>query len=114
MQKSIIFQVNGFLLAISFFIGRILVFPFMYYSYAKYANVQVGQVPFKIPLICNITCLGLFILQLVWFIAIVRGGVGFIKTFIYRGIYETQRFKRKIKNAGEDVNSTTFSNGKQE
>ena len=83
MKRNIFFKVNGILLAISFCIGRIFVFPFMYHSYAKHSNLYIWQVPFKIPLLCNISCLGLLSLQLVWFIAIVRQVAAFLEKFIW-------------------------------
>ncbi|CAB3995879.1 FAM57A [Paramuricea clavata] len=117
MQKHIIFKVNGFLLAISFFIGRIFVFPFMYYSYAKHSDLYIWQVPFKIPLLCNISCFGLLTVQLVWFITIVRQVVAFMKTFMtsYKDEdsvhHQTRSFSKN--NNSQTLNSTLLSNDKE-
>ncbi|XP_046841574.1 TLC domain-containing protein 3A-like [Xenia sp. Carnegie-2017] len=82
MDNNIIFKLNGFCLAISFLIGRILVFPFMYYKYGQYVGIKIWQVPFKIPLLCNVSCLGLMTLQLIWFTMIVSRAFIILKQHI--------------------------------
>ena len=46
-------------------------------SYAKHSDLYMWQVPF-----CNISCLALLTLQLVWFVAISRRAVIFMKQLI--------------------------------
>lgn len=92
----------------------------MYYSFAKHSGIYVWQVPFKIPLICNITCAGLLTLQFVWFILIVRGVVSFLKTFLSPILLRVQNVLRhraesvsKDNNPQQDINNTMLLNGKK-
>ncbi|XP_028396711.1 protein FAM57A-like [Dendronephthya gigantea] len=119
MQRSRIFKVNGCFLATSFFLGRILIFPYMYHNYANYSKISTWQVPLKIPLLCNISCLGLLTLQLFWFSAILRQGFAFLNISM-RPISsrEEQNTKSGITkrltkdNFGNNVDSNFNSNGK--
>lgn len=116
MESSFIFKVNGLLLALSFFAGRILVFPYMYYSYARHAHLHIWEVPFNIPKLCNITCLGFLMLQLVWFIAILRRGARFLWP-CWQLAYKEENYGTKS-SSGQNtnnpfINSTLFTNGKQ-
>ena len=70
MTRHMFYKVNGVLLVVAYFIGRILIFPFMYWSYSKYSKQPMWQVPFNIPLFCNLCCLGLLSLQMIWFVTI--------------------------------------------
>lgn len=79
MRKSILYVTNGVLLATMFLCCRVLVYPYMYWCYAHYANIPFLHTPFKIPLFCNSFCLLLFSVQLYWFLIIVRGVFRFFK-----------------------------------
>lgn len=79
MRKSILYVTNGVLLATMFLCCRVLVYPYMYWCYARYANIPFLHTPFKIPLFCNSFCLLLFSVQLYWFLIIVRGVLRFFK-----------------------------------
>ncbi|XP_010212815.1 PREDICTED: protein FAM57A [Tinamus guttatus] len=54
MQDTLLHKVNGILLLVTFFLCRILLFPFMYAAYARQVGIPVYLVPFRIPLHCNI------------------------------------------------------------
>ena len=58
---------------VTFFIFRILVFPYLYWRYAIHAGIQFLEVPFKIPLHCNLGCLSVLVLQAYWMWLMIRG-----------------------------------------
>lgn len=80
MRKSILYVTNGVLLATMFLFCRVLVYPYMYWCYAQYANIPFLQTPLKVPLFCNSFCFLLFSVQLYWFLIIVRGVLRFFKS----------------------------------
>lgn len=53
----------------------------MYWAYARQLKLNLWQVPFRIPLLCNLSCLGLLSLQMVWFIAILKQIGRFLTSF---------------------------------
>lgn len=63
----------GLLMIGSFLVSRVLVFPFLYWRYAVYAGLPLGQVPVHIPLKCNLGCLLILVPQLYWLFLMVRG-----------------------------------------
>ena len=67
--------INDFLFISTFFICRILLFPFMYSAYARYKDLLLYQVPLSIPLKCNIACLAILLVQCVWFRLILKAAV---------------------------------------
>ncbi|NWI14129.1 FA57A protein, partial [Crypturellus soui] len=72
MQDTLLHKVNGILLLVTFFLCRILLFPFMYAAYARQVGIPVYLVPFRIPLHCNIANASLMAPQLHWFRLICR------------------------------------------
>ncbi|KAM8797272.1 TLC domain-containing protein 3A [Eudromia elegans] len=72
MQDTLLHKVNGILLLVTFFLCRILLFPFMYVAYARQVGIPVYLVPFRIPLHCNIANASLVAPQLYWFRLICR------------------------------------------
>lgn len=63
----------GLLMIGSFLVSRVLVFPFLYWTYAGYAGLPLAQVPVHIPLKCNLGCLLILVPQLYWLFLMVRG-----------------------------------------
>lgn len=72
MQHTLLHKVNGILILVTFFLCRILLFPFMYAAYARQAGIPLYLVPFRIPLHCNIANASLLAPQLYWFGLICR------------------------------------------
>lgn len=72
MQDTLLHKVNGILILVTFFLCRILLFPFMYAAYARQAGIPLYLVPFRIPLHCNIANASLLAPQLYWFGLICR------------------------------------------
>ncbi|XP_075296241.1 TLC domain-containing protein 3A [Opisthocomus hoazin] len=72
MQDTLLHKVNGILVLVTFFLCRILLFPFMYAAYARQVGIPIYMVPFRIPLHCNIANASLIAPQLYWFRLICR------------------------------------------
>jgi hypothetical protein len=79
LHKSRVYLVNGVLMLVVFFCCRIAIFPFLYHSYANYSGVPVFEVPFSIPLKCNLGCVTLFSMQLYWFWLMVKATIKILK-----------------------------------
>jgi hypothetical protein len=80
MQESLWYVISGLLLMLTFFLCRILVFPFMYWRYGKYTGrLKMWEVPGQIPWFCSVGCGSILLLQLYWFHII------FVKTV--KGLY---------------------------
>uniref|UniRef100_A0A8D0GV12 TLC domain containing 3A n=1 Tax=Sphenodon punctatus TaxID=8508 RepID=A0A8D0GV12_SPHPU len=75
MQDSLLHKVNGILILVTFFLCRILLFPYMYWAYARYAGIPLYQAPFRIPMHCNVSNALLIAPQLYWFVLICRKAV---------------------------------------
>ena len=59
----------------SFFLSRILVFPYLYWRYAHHTGISMRDVPTSIPVKCNLGCLMILLPQLYWFGLMLRGTV---------------------------------------
>ncbi|XP_058139771.1 TLC domain-containing protein 3A isoform X2 [Dasypus novemcinctus] len=66
-QHTLLYKVNGFLTLTTFLFCRILLFPFMYWSYGQQQGLSLFQVPFNIPFYCNVANAFLIAPQLYWF-----------------------------------------------
>ncbi|XP_001370388.1 TLC domain-containing protein 3A [Monodelphis domestica] len=71
-QHTLVYKVNGFLTLGTFFTCRILLFPFMYWSYGRQIGVSFLQSPFHIPFMCNVINAVLIAPQLYWFSLLCR------------------------------------------
>ncbi|XP_037648907.1 ceramide synthase-like [Sebastes umbrosus] len=74
-QHTLLHKVNGVLLLLTFFSCRVLLFPYLYYAYSRYASVPVYAVPLVAPWQCNLGAALLWPLQLYWFTLICRGAL---------------------------------------
>ncbi|XP_040192713.1 TLC domain-containing protein 3A [Rana temporaria] len=72
LQNSFLHKVNGAFVLLTFFICRILLFPFMYNAYGKQYGIPLYKVPFNIPLHCNIINASIMAPQIYWFWLICR------------------------------------------
>ncbi|XP_036691422.1 TLC domain-containing protein 3A isoform X1 [Balaenoptera musculus] len=66
-QHTLLYKVNGILTLTTFFLCRILLFPFMYWSYGQQQGLSLLQVPFHIPFYCNVANAFLIAPQIYWF-----------------------------------------------
>ncbi|XP_013358833.1 PREDICTED: protein FAM57A isoform X2 [Chinchilla lanigera] len=66
-QHTLLYKVNGIITLTSFFCCRILLFPFMYWSYGRHQGLSLLQVPYNIPFFCNVANAFLIAPQLYWF-----------------------------------------------
>lgn len=66
-QHSLLYKVNGILTLTTFFMCRILLFPFMYWSYGRQQGLSLLRVPFHIPFHCNVANAFLIAPQIYWF-----------------------------------------------
>lgn len=71
-QHTLLYKVNGILTLTTFLFCRILLFPFMYWSYAQHKGISLLRVPFNIPLHCNVANAVLISPQLYWFSLLCR------------------------------------------
>lgn len=74
-QNSVLHKVNGVFMLLSFFSCRVLLFPYLYYAYSRYASMPLYRVPLVAPWQCNLGAALLWPLQLYWFSLICRGAL---------------------------------------
>nr|XP_033802449.1 ceramide synthase [Geotrypetes seraphini] len=72
-QHTLLHKVNGLLMLITFFICRILLFPYMYWVYGQRVGLALHQVPFSIPPEYTMGSAVLMAPQIYWFSLICRG-----------------------------------------
>ncbi|KAM4598244.1 ceramide synthase-like [Polymixia lowei] len=72
-QHTLLHKVNGALMLVTFFSCRVLLFPYLYYAYSRYASIPIYKVPLLAPWQCNMGASLLMGLQLYWFCLICRG-----------------------------------------
>lgn len=65
-------RVNGFIVLLTFFTCRILLFPFMYWMYGRQVGIPLHRVLFHLPLQCNVGNLAILAPQIYWFILLLR------------------------------------------
>uniref|UniRef100_H3CC30 TLC domain containing 3B n=1 Tax=Tetraodon nigroviridis TaxID=99883 RepID=H3CC30_TETNG len=71
-QHTLLHKLNGVLLLLSFLGCRVLLFPYLYWAYSRYASIPVYAVPLVAPWQCNLGAALLWPLQLYWFALICR------------------------------------------
>ncbi|XP_008054247.1 LOW QUALITY PROTEIN: protein FAM57A [Carlito syrichta] len=71
-QHTLLYKVNGILTLATFFSCRILLFPFMYWSYGQQQGLSLFQVPSNIPFFCNVANAFLIAPQIYWFALLCR------------------------------------------
>ncbi|XP_078607424.1 TLC domain-containing protein 3A-like [Branchiostoma floridae x Branchiostoma japonicum] len=72
MENSFVYILNGVFAIVAFFICRIAIFPILYAVYGDKYGLSTLQVPFAIPLKCNIGCAVILGFQIYWFAQMVR------------------------------------------
>ncbi|XP_050408529.1 TLC domain-containing protein 3A [Patella vulgata] len=71
------YKVVGLSMIAVFFISRILVFPFLYWSHSVYAKISFWKVFTNIPIKCNLGCLAVLLPQLYWLGLMIKGALKF-------------------------------------
>ncbi|TWW70353.1 protein FAM57B [Takifugu rubripes] len=71
-QHTLLHKLNGAVVLLSFFGCRVLLFPYLYFAYSRYASIPVYAVPLVAPWQCNLGAALLWPLQLHWFTLICR------------------------------------------
>ncbi|XP_062388526.1 ceramide synthase [Sardina pilchardus] len=74
-QHTLLHKVNGLLMLVTFFVCRVLLFPYLYYAYGRYASIPFHLVPLAVPWQCNLGAAFLMAPQLYWFSLICRGAL---------------------------------------
>ncbi|XP_041855633.1 TLC domain containing 3Ba [Melanotaenia boesemani] len=74
-QHTLLHKVNGVMMMITFFSCRVLLFPYLYYAYSRYASIPLYMVPLVAPWQCNLGAALLWPLQIYWFTLICRGAL---------------------------------------
>ncbi|XP_058490548.1 TLC domain-containing protein 3A-like [Solea solea] len=72
LDNSVLHKINGVIVLLSFFTCRILVFPFMYWMYARQFGIPLHRVVFTLPLHCNVGNLVILAPQVYWFILLLK------------------------------------------
>ncbi|XP_060068690.1 TLC domain-containing protein 3A-like [Ylistrum balloti] len=80
-KHTVLYVIVGIAMMITFFVSRILVFPYLYWHYAVYKNIPTWRVPFVIPLKCSIGCAFILCIQLYWMSKMLKGAIKLINRF---------------------------------
>lgn len=74
LQESWIHKLNGVLVLLTFFVCRIALFPFMYWTYGRHYGLPLPRVPAHLPLAANLGSACILAPQLYWFVLLCRKG----------------------------------------
>ncbi|XP_071180397.1 TLC domain-containing protein 3A-like [Mytilus edulis] len=85
MKDTTLYVISGLLMIVTFAVTRVTVFPYLYWKYSIHANISFWEVPWNIPIKCNVGCLIILVLQVYWLAIMVKGAVRvFYKMYITR------------------------------
>ncbi|XP_007898925.1 TLC domain-containing protein 3A [Callorhinchus milii] len=71
-QRTRLYKVNAVIALVTFFVCRILLFPYMYWAFGQQFGIAVHRVPFHIPLHCSLANLMLMAPQVYWFYLLLK------------------------------------------
>ncbi|KAM9440513.1 ceramide synthase isoform 2-T4 [Clarias gariepinus] len=74
LQNCWLHKVNGCMVLLSFFLCRIVLFPYMYWVYGDHYSLPLYAVPLHIPLYANLGNMCILAPQVYWFILLCRKG----------------------------------------
>lgn len=74
LQDCWLHKANGLMVLLSFFLCRIILFPYMYWVYGAHYGLPVYTVPLHIPLYANLGNMCILTPQLYWFILLCLKG----------------------------------------
>lgn len=72
LDDTCLHRLNGLVVLSAFFTCRILIFPFMYWSYGQQFDVPLHKVAFRLPPQCNLGNVVILAPQVYWFILLVK------------------------------------------
>lgn len=72
LDDTCLHRLNGLVVLFTFFTCRILIFPFMYWTYGQQFGIPLHKVAFHLPLHCNLGNLVILAPQVYWFILLVQ------------------------------------------
>lgn len=67
MKRSKFYVINGILLILTFFCFRIAMLPLLMYKYSAVVSLSMYEAIMKLPILCQVSILALFIPQFYWF-----------------------------------------------
>lgn len=72
LDNTVLHSINGIIVLLTFFMCRLLIFPFMYWTYGQKFGLPLHKVPFHLPLHCNLGNLVILAPQVYWFILLLK------------------------------------------
>lgn len=72
MKKSKLYVINGLLMILTFFCFRIVMLPLLLYKYSLVVSLSMYEAIMKLPAMCQLSILALFIPQFYWFILMIK------------------------------------------
>ncbi|NWT19745.1 FA57B protein, partial [Vireo altiloquus] len=72
-QHTALHKLNGVALLVTFLGCRVLLFPYLYWSYGRHLGLSLLRVPWVLPVTYNVAAAALLAPQLYWFGLICRG-----------------------------------------
>ncbi|XP_071944997.1 TLC domain-containing protein 3A-like [Antedon mediterranea] len=79
-ENTRLYTLVNILLLSTFIVFRLLIFPFMYYSYSAYKQISFLEAFTSIPWHCNLGNLFFLLIQLGWFYLIMKAGMRMVKS----------------------------------
>ncbi|KAJ7984471.1 hypothetical protein DPEC_G00355170 [Dallia pectoralis] len=105
-QHTLLHKVNGATMLVTFFVCRVLLFPYLYYVYSRYASIPIYMVPFNVPWQVNLGAALLMAPQVYWFSLICRGAVR-----LFTGSARTRRPPVATKDDSDGKEASRPANG---
>ena len=72
MKESKLYVINGILMILSFFCFRIVMLPLLMYKYSLVVSLSMFEAIIKLPLLCQLSILALFLPQFYWFFLMIK------------------------------------------
>lgn len=78
-KESLAYVINGLLMLISFFVFRVIIFPYLYWWYSDNTGLPHLAALLSVPWHCHVFTISIWIPQLFWFSKMVKGTIKLIK-----------------------------------
>lgn len=75
MKKSKFYLINGILMIVTFLCFRIVMLPLLMYKYSTILSLSMYEAILRLPLMCQLSIIALFIPQFYWFYLMIRVAV---------------------------------------
>lgn len=73
MKNTRAYVINGILMIVFFFVFRVMLLPYLLYTYSVFVNLPIFQAVAGLPRTCKISICILFIPQYYWFYLMMKG-----------------------------------------